>query len=79
MQPLAAFEEKAHLTGAGEHLPRTYISCTRLGPVDIFGRFAARAKQEPGWRHIEMDASHSPNVTAPESLTAVLDGIASGA
>jgi pimeloyl-ACP methyl ester carboxylesterase len=77
MQPLATFEEKAHLTGAGARLPRTYIYCTRLGPIDIFGPFAARAKQEPGWRYVEMDASHSPNVTAPEALTAVLDGIAS--
>jgi len=79
LQPVATFEEKARLTGAGARLPRTYIYCTRLGPVDIFGRFAAQAKQEPGWRYIEMDASHSPNVTAPEALTAVLDGIASGA
>jgi hypothetical protein len=26
-----------------------------------------------GWRYFEIDASHSPNVTAPDALMALLD------
>ena len=28
-----------------------------------------------GWRSFEIDASHSPNVTAPEALMAMLEEI----
>jgi pimeloyl-ACP methyl ester carboxylesterase len=77
MHPLKAFEEAVRLTGAGAHLPRTYIYCTRLAPGDVFGQFARRARSEPGWRYVELDASHSPNVTAPEALAALLDEVAS--
>ena len=35
----------------------------------------ASPKSEPGWRYFEIDASHSPNVTAPEALMAVLEKI----
>jgi hypothetical protein len=57
-------------------MPRSYIFATRITPADTFGPFAARAKSEPGWGYHEIDASHSPNVTAPETLTAVLRKIA---
>jgi hypothetical protein len=33
-------------------------------------------KADPGWRYYEIDASHSPNVTAPEALMALLQKIA---
>jgi hypothetical protein len=35
-----------------------------------------RAKADPAWRYHEIDASHSPNVTAPEGLMAMLQRIA---
>jgi len=38
-----------------------------------FGKFAERARSEPGWSYHEIDASHSPNITAPQALMAVLD------
>jgi pimeloyl-ACP methyl ester carboxylesterase len=56
-------------------MPRSYIYATRIAPADTFGPFAARAKSEPGWRYHEIDASHSPNVTAPEALMALLQRI----
>jgi hypothetical protein len=31
---------------------------------------------DPAWRHYEIDASHSPNVTAPEALAKLLCEIA---
>ena len=33
------------------------------------------AKADPLWGYHEIDASHSPNVTAPEALTALLQKI----
>jgi hypothetical protein len=53
-------------------MPRSYIYATRITPADTFGPFAARARSEAGWGCHEIDASHSPNVTAPELLTALL-------
>ena len=33
-------------------------------------------KSDPAWSYYEIDASHSPNVTAPEALMALLEKIA---
>lgn len=76
MQPIKTFEQPVRLSGAGEQLPKTYIHCTRTGPVDIFKPFAQGARSEPGWGYLEIDASHSPHVTAPEQLADMLDRIA---
>jgi pimeloyl-ACP methyl ester carboxylesterase len=73
MQPLATFEQKLRLTGAAERLPRSYVYCTRPGPGDAFRQFAERARSEPGWRYDELDASHNPHITMPETLAALLD------
>ena len=73
--PIKCFETKLRLQGGSVSLPRSYIYATRITPADTFGRFAKRAKSEPGWRYFEIDASHSPNVTAPETLMALLEGI----
>ena len=75
MQPLQTFEQKIRLTGAVEKLPRTYIYCTISRPGDVFRQFRERARTEPGWTCIDINASHSPNVTAPEVLAGILDGI----
>ena len=50
--------------------------CTRIAPEDTFGQFARRFRSAPGWQLFEIDASHSPNVTAPEALVRILDRIA---
>jgi hypothetical protein len=42
----------------------------------VFRQFAERARSEPGWQYVALDASHSPNVTAPAALAAVLDKLA---
>jgi len=76
MQPRETFEQPISLTGAGDLLPRTYIYCTRPAPGDVFRQFAARARSEPRWRSLEIDASHSPHVTAPEALAGLLSGLA---
>ena len=57
-------------------LPRTYIQCMRYADLGPFGQFAARARAE-GWQTYELDASHSPNVTAPGALMELLQRILS--
>ena len=47
----------------------------RQNRADTFGPFAKMTKGEPAWSYYEIDASHSPNVTAPETLMAVLQKI----
>ena len=70
--PIKCFETKLRLQHGEPALPRSYIYCTRAAPADAFGPFAKRAKSEPGWRYFELDASHSPNVTAPDALMGLL-------
>lgn len=76
MQPLQTFEQKLRLGGAVEKLPRTYIYCTISRPGDVFRQFRDRATREKGWTSLDIDASHSPHVTAPEALAGILDGVA---
>ncbi|HKZ07984.1 MAG TPA: alpha/beta hydrolase [Methylomirabilota bacterium] len=78
-QPRRCFTQPVKLTGAGGALPRTYIFCTRQAPGEPFRPFAERARRERDWRYLEIDATHSPNVTAPDALARLLDGIARGA
>jgi hypothetical protein len=73
--PIKCFEMKLKLHNGEPTMPRSYIYATRITPADTFGPFAARAKSEPGWRYYEIDASHSPSVTAPEALMGLLEEI----
>jgi pimeloyl-ACP methyl ester carboxylesterase len=70
--PLKCFQMKLKLQRGEPAMPRSYIYATRIAPADTFGQFAKRARGEPGWRYFEIDASHSPNVTAPDALITVL-------
>jgi pimeloyl-ACP methyl ester carboxylesterase len=74
--PIKCFETKLKMHGGALTLPRSYIYATRVRPADVFGRFAAHAKSDPVWRYHEIDASHAPNVTAPEALMTLLQQIA---
>ena len=73
--PIKCFEMKLKLQNGELTLPRSYVYATRITPADTFGQFAKRTKSEAGWRNYEIDASHSPNVTAPEALMALLEKI----
>lgn len=75
-QPIKTFSQALRLGVSETHLPRTYIYCTRIAPSDMFGPFAKRTRSTYGWRYLEMDASHSPHVTAPDVLAVVLHAIA---
>jgi hypothetical protein len=76
-QPRKTFEQALKLSGASDRITTTYIYCTRPRPGDVFGQFAERARREPGWRYLEIDATHNPHITAPDALAGLLDGVAS--
>jgi pimeloyl-ACP methyl ester carboxylesterase len=73
-QSRKCFEQPLHLK-AELTLPRAYIHCTRYADKKPFAQFAERYKNAPGWTLHDLDASHSPNVTAPEALTRLLQKI----
>jgi pimeloyl-ACP methyl ester carboxylesterase len=74
--PIKCFEQQLKLQKGPLTLPRSYIYATRIAPADTFGRFSRMTKSDPAWRYFEIDASHSPNVTAPEALMGLLEKIA---
>jgi pimeloyl-ACP methyl ester carboxylesterase len=76
-QPLGCFEQKLVLKNGPLKLPRTYIYAQRHNPGDPFRQFMDRARKD-GWPVHEMDASHSPHVTAPEALMEILQKVAAG-
>ena len=75
MHPIKTLEQPVHLTGAVDRMPKTYIYCLRPMTGDGFRPFAERARRE-GWQYLEIDSTHNPHITAPETLTAMLHEIA---
>jgi pimeloyl-ACP methyl ester carboxylesterase len=73
-QPLATFTEACPAGVEDITLPTAYVYCTRVGPGDMFGPFAALARRL-GWPTVEIDASHSPNITAPSLLADTLEAL----
>lgn len=73
-QPLKTFEQAARLPREPA-MPRHYVYCTRHPPDDRFRQFYERARRE-GWRHYEIDASHNPHITCPQTLADLFDAIA---
>jgi hypothetical protein len=77
-QPLKTFEQPLDWGDLPAGLAKTYIYCTRHAPGDVFRKFSERAQREPGWNHVELDASHNPQVTVPNELAALLNTLAQG-
>lgn len=77
-QPLQCFEQKMHFVNGPLTLPRTFIYAKKPNPGDYFRPFMERGRFE-GWKVYEIDASHSPHVTAPEALMKILDEVAKAA
>ena len=75
--PVQCFVQKLQLRNGKRAMRRSYIYCAKKGPGDVFVQFAARFKVDPAWKYYEMDASHSPNITAPDELAALLMRIVS--
>jgi hypothetical protein len=64
-----------HFVNGPLTLPRTFIYAKKPNPGDYFRPFMERGRFE-GWKVYEIDASHSPHVTAPEALMKILDEVA---
>lgn len=76
MQPVRCFQQQASLARAEIGTPRSYLYCTRSAAGDVFRQFLDRARAE-GWRFVEdIDASHSPHVTAARELAEIFHLIA---
>lgn len=76
-QPLKTFEQKLVLAGKAASLPKSYIYCRKKGDDDPFRAIAERVRELPGWRYFEMESGHVPNITMPEALATLIDGIVS--
>jgi pimeloyl-ACP methyl ester carboxylesterase len=76
-QSVKCFDQPVGLQGEIT-VPRSFIQCLRYGEHGPFGQFAERAKKESGWALYPIDASHSPNVTAPDLLMKTLNQIIAG-
>jgi pimeloyl-ACP methyl ester carboxylesterase len=74
-QSFKCFEMPLRLSNGEATMPRSYIYCKRVSPGDPFRPFAERARNGAGWRYYEIDASHSPHITAPETLATLLQAI----
>jgi pimeloyl-ACP methyl ester carboxylesterase len=74
-QPLQTYEQKFHYENGPLTLPRTFIYAKKPNPGDPFRPFMEKARAE-GWKVYEIDASHSPHVTAPEELMRILGEVA---
>jgi pimeloyl-ACP methyl ester carboxylesterase len=70
-QPIKCFEQTIALRNGEPKMPRTYIRAMN-NKQQIFGQFAERARAESGWTSLEIQSTHSPNVTAPSELMALL-------
>jgi pimeloyl-ACP methyl ester carboxylesterase len=71
-QPFKTMTEPVRYTNpAAAALPRTYVRCVDF-PNPAFDRFAARSRQEPGWRYRELASSHDVMVTMPRELAELL-------
>jgi pimeloyl-ACP methyl ester carboxylesterase len=75
-QPARCFSQKIRLGHATTAFPRSYIHCTKKTDPDVFQQFADRFRTDSTWHFHAMDASHSPNITAPDALAALLLAIA---
>jgi hypothetical protein len=75
-QPLGTFTQALE-TAPPDEMPRAYVYCTMAAPGDVFGQFAARAREDERWAYRELVASHNPHITVPVQLTETLRDLAS--
>ncbi len=71
--PISTFRQPIRLSNpAAQRVPRVFIHCTEKPGGDVFARFAARAREDAGWRYQAIDAVHDVMAVKPEELTGVL-------
>ena len=73
--PIKCFEQGLKLSCGARDAAQLHLRHAASRPPTLLGRSPRAPKAKPGWRYHEIDASHSPNVTAPEALMDVLQKI----
>ena len=63
-------------TGARRRRNAAAVYIRTRRPQPAYDRFAQHARSSPGWRLLELDASHIPYVTSPVPLAGTLLGLA---
>jgi pimeloyl-ACP methyl ester carboxylesterase len=74
--PLASLRQPLHLEHEPPDLPRTFVLCTEGKEDEAEPPHVARVRADPSWRLVELAATHSAHVTAPEKVSAVLRDVA---
>jgi pimeloyl-ACP methyl ester carboxylesterase len=76
--PLATFTDPARLRRPiGQHGPSvSYVYCTVKPGPDMFGGFAARARNEAHWTYTELNAPHDCMITHPIETAGMLTWLA---
>ena len=70
--PLATMTQPLHLEHGETDLPRTFLLCTEDKEDAVEPPYVARVRADPSWRLIELAATHTAHVAAPELLSRVL-------
>jgi len=75
-QPARCFSQKLRIANPKPRFPRSYVHCVKKEGPDVFRQFADRFRDDHDWQFQEMNASHSPNITEPAALAALLISLA---
>jgi pimeloyl-ACP methyl ester carboxylesterase len=74
-QPTQTFEQKIHLSDWIDlRIRRSYIRCSRGREEEPLPAYLAPALESEGqgWRYLELDTGHAPQVTAPRQIVDTL-------
>ena len=76
--PLATMSQPLHLEHGETDLPRTFVLCTEDKADEVEPPYVARVRADRSWQFIELAATHTAHVAAPEQLSSTLLEIAAG-
>jgi pimeloyl-ACP methyl ester carboxylesterase len=74
--PLATMTQPLHLEHGETDLPRTFVLCTEDKEDEPEPPHVTRVRADPSWRLIELAATHTAHVAAPELLSRTLLDVA---
>ena len=74
--PLASLTQPLHLEHEPPDLPRTFVLCTEGKEGEAEPPYVARVRTDPAWRLVELAATHTAHVTAPEKVSRALQDVA---
>lgn len=77
-QPIATYDQRLSLTGAGAAIPRKIYIRAEKHPNSRFGPYAEMTRNDPAWEYHGIAAGHDVMVDKPDELTAILLGAATG-